>query len=83
MLQTNSIKKRTIMILQEITFNVQWILECVYGAGFKKASHLSRTGELHTGHSTQSVPSPVLNRGGGSPPSTCWQCFSSCSPGYC
>lgn len=33
---------------------------------------LSSTGEPRTGHSISGVPSPVQNRGEGSPPLTCW-----------
>ena len=41
---------------------------------------LSCTGEPRTGHSTPGVASPVLSRGEGEPPSTCWQCFVKCNP---
>ena len=36
---------------------------------------LSCTKELRTRHSTLGVASPVLSKGGGSPPLTCCQCF--------
>ena len=42
----------------------------------------SCTGEPRTGHSTPGVASPGLSRGGGSPPLTCWQHSSECTPGY-
>ena len=37
---------------------------------------ISCTGEPSTGHSTPDVASPGLSSAEGSPPSTCWQCFS-------
>ena len=40
------------------------------------------TGESRTGPSTPGVSSPVLGRGGRSPPSTGWQHSLQCSPGY-
>ena len=46
-------------------------LVCPYFAG---------TGESTVGHRTRDEVSPVMSRREGSPFSTCWQCFSLCSP---
>ena len=45
--------------------------------------YLSCTGAFRIGHSTPDVASPVLSSGEGSPTLIFWQCFFSCSLGFC
>jgi len=62
---------------------VPWLSSWPFAELSRGTPSLCDTGEPRPGHSTTGVASPVLRSREGSPLSTCWQCSSSCSPGYC